>query len=482
MEEAKKPARAPQTGAANDASRVVVPLPVKAGNVPPVVRAPANGKPRALFYALVFPQLAELSTNRQQHCLNELAALAESFSAAVSFHPQALVLEIRSSLKYFGGLEAIHDQLRPRLQAQLRTQALADRFDHAAAPTVTGSLLLARAASGLLVYRKDNLRSALGRLPVSVLQPGKEPARRLHNMGVRQMKDLWRLPADGLRKRFGSDFVNLLNKALGKAPEPTRNYQPPPAFAITHDLPHEVEDLTRLLPVVDELIAQLCDFLRRRDLSVSQLALALRHEQQQSTGISIGLRRASRERRHLMLLLETRFGRLVLPAPVVGVALEVRQFDAFMGHSEALEGHQAPMQQGPALGEFLEHLQARLGDRGIKGIHCIAEHCPEYAGIETPHEQDHMPGQLPSPASAPDCPRPLWLLPEPRLLVIRHGRLYHRRPLAILSGPERIETRWWSGADIRRDYYVAEEAGGGLLWIYHEKTAERRWFLHGLFA
>ncbi|MFM1897098.1 MAG: hypothetical protein RLZZ385_2172 [Pseudomonadota bacterium] len=484
MEEAKTPVPTPPPGAANDAKRVVVPLPIKAGNQPPAARTADRDSPAALFYALVFPQLAALSEARRQHCLTGLAALGDRVSAAVSFHPQALVLEIRSSLKYFGGLQAIHEQLKPLLQAQLKAWGLPDEVQHAAAPTVTGSLLLARARSGLLVHRRDNLRSALGRLPVSVLQLDQEPARRLHNMGVRHLQDIWRLPTDGLRKRFGSDFVNLLNRALGKAPDPTRNYQPPPAFATAYDLPHEVEDLTRLLPVADELVAQLCDFLRRRDLSTSQLVFSLRHERQDNTEVDISLRRASRDRRHLLLLLETRLTRLELPAPVVGVALAVRQFDAFTGCSEALHGH-AATPRSHALGQFLEHLQARLGDSGIKGIHCVAEHCPEYAGLEANHDDPLAilsPPRNRTHEAAPVNPRPLWLLPQPRPLTIRDGRLYHQRALCILSGPERIETRWWSGTDIRRDYYVAEETGGSLLWIYREKTGEQRWFLHGLFA
>jgi hypothetical protein len=48
-------------------------------------------------------------------------------------------------------------------------------------------------------------------------------------------------------------------------------------------------------------------------------------------------------------------------------------------------------------------------------------------------------------------------------------------------GPERIETLWWAGASVRRDYYrVATESGSGL-WIFRS-LADSRWFLHGIFA
>jgi protein ImuB len=53
--------------------------------------------------------------------------------------------------------------------------------------------------------------------------------------------------------------------------------------------------------------------------------------------------------------------------------------------------------------------------------------------------------------------------------------------LQLLRGPERIETGWWDGGDVRRDYYVARDQRGVQLWIYHD-LREARWYLHGLFG
>ena len=82
----------------------------------------------------------------------------------------------------------------------------------------------------------------------------------------------------------------------------------------------------------------------------------------------------------------------------------------------------------------------------------------------------------------PISPRPLFLLEKPEQLVLRNGKLYHRKSIEIISGPERIETYWWSGTDVRRDYYVALEQNGSRLWIYRERSGEKNWYLHGYFA
>ncbi|MBS0443215.1 MAG: DNA polymerase Y family protein, partial [Proteobacteria bacterium] len=57
--------------------------------------------------------------------------------------------------------------------------------------------------------------------------------------------------------------------------------------------------------------------------------------------------------------------------------------------------------------------------------------------------------------------------------------------LQLLSGPERIEAGWWDHELAERDYFIAEEAGGALVWLYRSRLsagAGSGWFLHGRFA
>lgn len=444
-------------------------------------------KKNCLWYALYFPQLAQLDKAQQERHLRELAGLIQSVSSTVSFHPLALICEIRSSLKYFSGIELIHNKLEQLLGTQLKAWGLDSDFLYAASPTVTGSLLLARSGHKVLVYQKDNLRSALGKLPSEVLELDKDAARRLYNMGVRHLRDIWRLPGDGLRKRFGSNFVNQLNKALGKVAEPTRNYLPPPTFATCCELPYELECLDQLLPVADEMLLQLCDFLRRRDLCTGHLLFSLLHEKRSCTEVPIGLRQASRSREHLMLLLETHFSKLTIPAPVTAIKLEVKSFDAFIAHSNSLlmeQGKPAAAQYNDnKLNQFIELLRIRLGEHHVKSINSVAQHCPEYASQQFDlRELNEAPRTSSITGQVISNPRPFWLLQNPVQLTIRRGKLYHRKAISIVSGPERIESYWWSGNDVRRDYYIAKEASGSRLWIYREKGAEKNWYLHGLFA
>ena len=448
-------------------------------------KEPAKSRSRrqSLWYAIYFPQLSERSESQQTQILNELAGLAENVSATVSFHSQALVCEIRSSLRYFGGIDNIHSKLQSLIVPALQTRSLGDSFLYAASPTVSGSLLLARSGHNALVYQKENLRSALGKLSVDVLDLQKEQHRRLHNMGVRKIRDIWRLPVEGLHKRFGSNFVNSLSKAEGTSPEPTRNYIPSPEFSVSYDLPYEIENLNYLLPIIDEILIKLRDFLIQRDLSTSHLLLSMVHEKRSRTEIDIGLRQPTRHRDHLLLLIETHFAQLAIPAPVVGLKLEVKQFDAFLSESDALLTEERVECRSKInskhLDQFMEQLHARLGDDALKSINTVAEHCPEYATQQLNYEDKKA--QM-SAAGVTNNPRPFWLLDEPIQLTLKGSKLYHRQAITLISGPERIETYWWSGLDILRDYYIARERNGSRLWVFRERSGQRNWFLHGYFS
>ncbi|MDA1118871.1 MAG: DNA polymerase Y family protein, partial [Proteobacteria bacterium] len=111
---------------------------------------------------------------------------------------------------------------------------------------------------------------------------------------------------------------------------------------------------------------------------------------------------------------------------------------------------------------LIERLQARLGGARVHGLAVHAEHRPERAWRTTGSDDQAVQARL--------GPRPLWLL-EP-------ARRLGESEFVLLAGPERIESGWWDGEDVARDYFIAVR-GPSLAWIYR---APEGWFLHGLFA
>ncbi len=77
----------------------------------------------------------------------------------------------------------------------------------------------------------------------------------------------------------------------------------------------------------------------------------------------------------------------------------------------------------------------------------------------------------------------MWLLAAPAALDERGDWPYRDgQRLQLLAGPERLETGWWDGEEIQRDYYQAQEVSGARLWIFRDRVSPHRWFLHGFFS
>jgi protein ImuB len=87
-------------------------------------------------------------------------------------------------------------------------------------------------------------------------------------------------------------------------------------------------------------------------------------------------------------------------------------------------------------------------------------------------------------------PRPLLLYPKPQAMEVvcvapdgppQFVWLENRRePIVDCRGPERIETLWWRGPSVRRDYYRVATESGNHLWMFR-RLKDGRWFIHGIF-
>lgn len=147
----------------------------------------------------------------------------------------------------------------------------------------------------------------------------------------------------------------------------------------------------------------------------------------------------------------------------------------------ALAGRAGAPEPRYPIAQLAGRLAARIGRGYVAGVALAAEHRPQLAWRwRDPNGDEASAGPT---TSGRDLRRPLWMLPEPTSLPADDGIPRYRGCLTLLEGPERLETGWWDGNGIARDYYLAVNPHGMRLWVFRNRRREASgWYLHGFFG
>lgn len=466
--------------------------------------------------------LGSADAARDAQALRALAHALLAFTQAVTLlPPQGVLAEVRASVRCFGGpqrlWQRVHEALAP----------LGHQLQWAHAPTALGALLLARAGDDATTPQRvpgpadlARLHQQLDPLPLGLLSLPAAQAEVLQAMGLSTLGELRRQPRAGLARRLGPELLDLLDRAHGDAPDPRPAITAPARFHSRLELHAHTDHSDVLLEAAGVLLARQAAWARALQARVAHFTLTFHHETRlraSSLGeagvhrslLDIRLAEASADPAHWRAVLRERLAREPLAAPVLALALSCDE--PVIGPPP--EGQLFPdgASQHEGLLRLLERLQARLGPEAVQRLGQQDEHRPERASVSTPaatatstaprparasvRRTSHAPTPASASASAsaaraaepPRLTRPVWLLAEPQALAERQGRPWlASQPLRLLQGPERIEAGWWDGGLAARDYFIAEQPDGALLWVYRLRPApaagEPGWFLHGRFG
>lgn len=458
------------------------------------------GMKRATAHALAGDLLlAESQPQREADALRAVAHAALVFTPAVCTHDaRTVLLEVQASLRLFGGLEGLHGRLFAALKP------LGHHVQAAAAVTARGAALLAQwhprhadLLHGAHAKQAQALQALIDEAPVWMLGPGREHWEALQGMGLQRVADLRSLPRAGLARRFGEALLTELDQALGQAPDPRRWLQLPPAFESRVELFARAETTEQVLHGAQLLLARLVAWAAARQVRVRAFTLRMLHERARNTpapftDLRIELAQPALDAAHLQGLLKERLGRQPLAAPTGDLQLHCHETVQAPAPNGELFPTRASTEEG--LTRLLEYLRARLGNGQVQRLVPVADHRPERATrtvpvLQPPDATENAAVQ--AALAAADQPLPLahpaWLLPEPLPLAEREQQPWLQgRPLQLLSGPERIESGWWDGEGVARDYYIAMAEDGSLLWLFRGRLptvpGQPVWYLQGRFG
>ena len=381
----------------------------------------------------------------------------------------------------------------------------------------------------------------LGALPVTVLRLDAATVAALHEVGITSLDGIHRLSPRSLAARFPPLLGRRLAQFTGAVPEPLVPLagRELPQAAHAFDVPVATSDAFAVAEpaaaadgLLGRLVTRCVAPLAARGEGVLALQVRLERPNIDPTAsgapvvIDVRLFRPTGSVRHLVDLVHLRLGRSRPPRELTGIAVEVvaagpaacRQRSLFTAPADGGGGAEPAAVQ---LGMLLDRLSGRLGRAAVFVPRPVADAQPEHAWIAAPPEE---PGSRPRARPAADDPgrragegrprrreppragppplvaaagrRPIWMPPRPlRLDPLRAGlvavapdgppvrfRLGDRvHRVSAAHGPERIETAWWRGPTVRRDYYVVETESGERFWMFR-RLRDGGWFLHGVFA
>jgi protein ImuB len=416
-----------------------------------------------------------------QTALLKLAELCEQFSPIVGMEPpDNLCLDVTGIGSLFGGEEALARQVMQAFQQQglVIQLALADTLG---------------AAWGMAHFGKEfpqivppgESAKALAGLPIAALRLTEE-VKLLSELGIDRIGQLLPVPRDALVSRFGPQLLRRLDQALGLMSEIIVSHRPPPDIVAETELEFSTANRQAVDILLSQLIDRVAKILAERQQGAIQLQCQLLCEVSEPVTIVIGLFRASAHAQHLRELTRLHLERITLPAPVTAVKLSVLTAARLQTWQQEL--FDASQREGRRqVGLLIDRLSNRLGREAVLKALPQSEAQPEFA-----YRYEPLAGALPRKTKPPRwkaLPRPLRLEREPIALevlsVVPDGppfqfQFHGSQRVAKAWGPERIQTGWWRGRYIQRDYYRVETESGQRFWLFR-RLSDGQWFLHGVF-
>ena len=350
-------------------------------------------------------------------------------------------------------------------------------------------------------------RQALKSLPLQSLQLPVNIVDSLTEVGIDSIGQLLRLPRVSLQERFGSIVPLQVSRFLGDVSDPLTPLHGSELLAASHSFEMPVLgrdiDFTYFRTLIERLVRQCLQPLVNTNRGVSSLQVRLGvNEGHGPAVIEVGLYKPTVQVRHLVDLVMLRLERVRLPREIVDVSIEAMSVGTLPYRQQNL--FRGPTQSDSSRFEILlNRLVSRLGSGAVVEPRLLADIQPEVSWVAAPvvgvvglsksHRSGHLlessRSHFPKPVVGPS--RPTFLLSSPRLidvpsfsadgLPIRFRWKGQFHVVMRSRGPERIETAWWRGPTVRRDYYIFETDRGGRFWMFRG-LRKRSWFLHGTYG
>lgn len=351
-------------------------------------------------------------------------------------------------------------------------------------------------------------------LPVECLELDHEIVDRLHQVNVRRVGELRRLPRTALPARYGPAVHHRLDQMAGRGGDAfleagVTAVVAPERILVRRDFTGPVRSRESIEMAMVDLVGTLHERLRQAAAGVRVARLAVERVDAPEWVDQVELSRATRRPSHLWAVLEPLVDRLPLDVGIDAITLEaVRHRRLHDRTNPIIPGAMAGMtddRRDESVAALIDLVQARFGMESVRRFHPLPGHAPEDRMRMVPLDRtreadgDETIAESLSRAVRSSGPRPTtWLdHPEPIDVETHRGRprrLEWRgglRDVVEATGPEPIGAPWWrtpvteedpDGTPTpRRAYWCVRFESGLAAWIFHASSKDR-WYVQGVWS
>ncbi len=429
----------------------------------------------------VFDDIAGLSTK----LLTGLAGWCIRFTPETAIDPpDGLILNISGCAHLWGG--------EKKYLTDIQNRFIQFGYDAriAIADTIVTAWAVCRFAKENNIIESGQSAAALMALPPAALRFDTAITERLEKLGLRQISSFINMPRPSLRRRFGTQLLQQLDKALGHEEEqiipliPLQPYQ---------------ERLPCLEPIVtakgieialERLLNALCLRLKKEEKGLRHAVFTCYRIDGKILKLEIGTNAASCNSNHLFKLFEIKIDTL---EPALGIelfTLDALKVEELQAVQENLWGSFAGLND-TGLSELLDRIGGKVGadkiHRYLPDEHYWPERSFKLANALNEPLQHAWKAGRPRPLQLLSKPEPVEVtapIPDYPPMNFRYKGTLHK--IIKADGPERIEQEWWLQQGQHRDYYYVEDEQGNRYWLFrlgHYDTGKLyQWFIHGFFA
>ncbi|WP_018984353.1 Y-family DNA polymerase [Salinimonas chungwhensis] len=404
----------------------------------------------ALCQSLHVIDYFEKSETQRLHAIaNRLYQVASDIAV---FVPDGLAIRLDPLIRYYDGL----DNLWQTLVNELRQAGVT--FNFGVAWSIEAAKVLAYHQHNQLLRAKSEIKKALSDCPLNATALTVKQQQTLQRVGIDSIARLLDVPATELGRRFDNKLITYLCSLKAEVFEKINFYHPPDTFESFIEPSYEISHTDRLLPYMQRLSDEFLTYARLRNMLTTSLHFTLHFREDAPMPVTVRAATALYKLAQWQSLIALKLEQLALSSPVINIALRVDELEEV---DEQMSDFFDNRVHDFAYKQLISRLQTRLGESAIQFPSAGSDFRPEK--LHHDRQTDTL--------NISSHPLPSIGLPQPKAL---------REATQIEFGPVRIQTGWWDGAPVRRDYFIGRTDDGRRLHLFRDKS--RQWFISGWYC